>query len=88
MIWAPVFEFRGLYPDPNGPDRETVLLGRELCIGQEAIKYPDPNVTPITPRLKAVGDFEPLEAPDFGPPAPPPSGPDDYGARDDDNIPF
>jgi hypothetical protein len=88
-VWEPVFELLGVYPDAAGPDRETVLAGRELCAEQEGVRYPDPNVAPITPRLKAVGDFEPLAAPDFGPPAPPPASEDDYGANDPNSeIPF
>jgi hypothetical protein len=64
-VWAPVFDFLGVYPNAAGPDRETVLLGRDLCIGQETVKYPDPNTSDVVPRLRVVNGPS-LEEPDFG----------------------
>ena len=31
----------------DGPDLETMMLARDLCAEQEAIKYPDPNDEPL-----------------------------------------
>jgi hypothetical protein len=79
-VWDPVFEVLGVYPDADGPDRETVLIGRDLCAEQEAIKYPDPNVVPIDARSVVNGPML-VEPP---PPPPPPTSIDDY----DEPIPF
>lgn len=70
-VWEPVFELMGVYPDVAGPNRGTVLLGRELCVEQEAIKYPDPNAVGAAPALRVVNG----PSLDDGPPAPPPGDP-------------
>jgi hypothetical protein len=80
-VWEPVFEFVGVYPDEDGPDRQTVLLGRDLCIEPEAIKYPDPNNADVVPHLRVVnGPSEPLEDP-------PAADPEDPGPSSNDIIP-
>jgi hypothetical protein len=67
-VWEPAFELVGVYPDMNGPDPETVLLGRDLCIEQEAIKYPDPNTSDVVPHLRVVNsDIDLSDAPERDP---------------------
>jgi hypothetical protein len=46
-VWGPGFSLVGVYPDVDGPDVETMMLARDLCAEQEAIKYPDPNDGPL-----------------------------------------
>ena len=86
-VWEPAFEFLGVYPNADGPDRATIMLGRELCIGQEAIKYPDPNAAGVAPALRVVGsDTSSWSNNDDGPLPP---HPDDPGATPyDEPIPF
>ena len=76
-VWGPVFELVGVYPDPDGPDRETMMLARDFCAEQEAIHYPDPN----TQGVGALADDEPPND------APPVTSRDDYGAGPDDDLP-
>jgi hypothetical protein len=57
-----------------------VKLASELCAEQEALVYPDPNVTPI--RLRLAGEPDINSAPTNE--APPPASEDDYGSV---NIP-
>lgn len=75
-VWEPIFEFLGAYPGENGPDRSTIMLGRELCAFEETIKYPDPNAVATAPALRVVGsdislDDEP-PSPEVGDPGPTP----------------
>jgi hypothetical protein len=42
-VWGPIFDLIGVYPDPDGPDVDSMMLARDLCAEQEAVRYPDPN---------------------------------------------
>ena len=87
-VWKPVFEFLGVYPNADGPNRETIMLGREL--GQETIKYPDPNAAGVAPALRVVGsDTSSWSNNDDGPLPPHPDDPGATPSGDDlSDIPF
>jgi hypothetical protein len=85
-VWDPVFTFLGLYGSAAGPDRETVLLGRDLCGAQEVVRYQNPNVPRAAPALRVVGsDTTPDETSFDDPPSPEPGDP---GPTLDGEIPF
>jgi hypothetical protein len=91
LYWAPTFTLVDIYPGANGPDRATLLLARDLCAEQEAIKYPDPNVKVVSLTERRAATATLVENGPPTPPAPPPSGPNAYGARRDpldNDIPF
>ena len=79
-VWRPVFELLGVYPDPDGPDRDTMMLARDLCAEQEDIRYPDPNARSVD----ALTDDEP---PSELKPPPIESADDYHGKPIDDDLP-
>ena len=80
--YEPHFTPLGLAGSAEGPTETEIAQARRLNVMAQRISYPHPDAP-----LKLVVGGPSLEAPDFGPPAPPPASEDDYGANDPNDIP-
>jgi hypothetical protein len=82
--YEPHFTPLGLAGSAEGPAEVEIAQARRLSAMIRQISHPHPDVP-----LKLVVGGPSLEAPDFGPSAPPPASEDDYGANDPNSeIPF